>query len=133
MALTTLAGDRRIGIVAVLPATIASTHGNPGDSFDRLRGNHRRWRLLPDGTYNIVLFGTNRSRVRRERPPTTTGLYRIAEVERLKEAHDPEDSQELALRRAHVLDLFGELMGQLSWGALTPPPRTHSTTAKTLF
>ena len=131
MTVTALASDRRTGMVAVLPARIASTHGKLGDFFDRMRGNHRRCRLLPDGIYNIVLVGTKRSRTGRERPPTATRLYRIAEVELLKEAHDPEDSQELALQRAHVVGLFGELMSQL--GCVDCSARTHSTTAKTLF
>jgi hypothetical protein len=55
---------------------------------------------LPDGICNIVLFDTKRPRIRRERPQTATRIYRIAEVDRLEEAHDSEDSQELALRRA---------------------------------
>jgi hypothetical protein len=80
---------------------------------------------------NIVLFVTKRSRIRCEPPPTATRLYRITEVELLKEAHDPEGSQELALQRAHVVDLFSEFMRQL--GRIDCAARTHSTTAKTLF
>jgi hypothetical protein len=131
MTLAALASDRRIDMVAVLPARIASTHGKLGDFLDRMRGSHRRWRLLPDGMYNIVLVGTKRSRIRCERPPTAARLNRIAEVELLKEAHHPEGSQELALQRAHVVDLFSELMRQL--GRIDCTTRTHSTTAKTLF
>jgi len=95
MTMTALAGNRHIGMVAVLPAQIASTHGNPGDLFDRMRRNHRRWRLSPDGRYNIVLFSTKRSRIRCERTPTATRLHRIAEVELLEEAHDPKEGRSL--------------------------------------
>jgi hypothetical protein len=93
MTLAALAGDRRIGMVTVLPARIASTRGGRATYFDRRRGNHRRWRLLPVGMCNIVLYGTKRSLIRCERPPTTTRLYRIAECELLKEAHDSGNSR----------------------------------------
>jgi hypothetical protein len=72
-----------------------------------MRGNHRRRRLLAGGSYNIVLLGTKGFRIRCERPPTATRLYRIAEVERLEEANDPKNSPKRALQRAHMVDLFG--------------------------
>ena len=108
-----LAGDRRIGMVAVLPAQISSMHGNPETFLIGCAGPIEEYRLLPDGRYNIVLLGTKRFRIKCERPPTATRLYRIAEVELLKEAHDLEDGAELAQKRAHVMDLFGELMSRL--------------------
>ena len=80
---------------------------------------------------NIVLFITKRSRIRCERPPTATRPCRIAEVELIEETHDPEGSQELALQRAHVVDLFSEFMRQLR--RIDCTTRTHSTKAKTLF
>jgi Lon protease-like protein len=70
---------------------------------------------LPGGRYNIVLFGTERFRIKRERPPTATRLYRIAEVELLDETHDHEDDADFAHMRAQVMDLFGELMKRLGY------------------
>jgi hypothetical protein len=96
MTVAALAGDRHIGMVAVLLAQIASTHGNPGDFFDRMLGNHRRWRLLSDGRYNIVLSADKRSRIRCERLPTAAHLGRIAESERLEEAMIPKTARAVA-------------------------------------
>lgn len=108
-----LAGDRRIGMVAVLPAQISSMHENPATFSIGCAGTIEDYRLLPDGRYNIVLFGTKRFRIKCERPPTARRLYRIAEVELLKEAHDLEDSEELVLKRTQVMNLFSKLMSRL--------------------
>ena len=62
---------------------------------------------LAGDSHNVVLFGSKRSRIRTERPPTATRLYRIAEVEPLEEANDPKDSPKLALQRADGVDWFG--------------------------
>ena len=72
-----------------------------------MRGTIEDDRLLAGGSYNIVLFGTKGFCIRRERPPTATRLHRTTEIELFKEANDPKDSPELALQRAHVVDLFG--------------------------
>jgi hypothetical protein len=51
----------------------------------------------------------------------------------IDEAHDPRNSPEFALRRAHVADLSDELTSYLGSGALTALLRTRSTTTKTPF
>jgi len=108
-----LAGDRRIGMVAVLPSQIASMHGNPATISIGCAGIIEDHQLLPGGRYNIVLLSTERFRIRRELPLTAIRSYRIAEVEFLEEADDPEDSAGFVQQRARLMGLFSELINWL--------------------
>jgi len=129
-----LAGDRRIGMVAVRPSQVTSIQQDPATYSIGCAGIIEDYELLPDGRYNIVLFGTERFRIRCERPRTPTRLYRIAEVELLEEADDPEDSVEFARQRADLASLFSELLNPLATiggrstanqlGARTPTPNS---------
>jgi len=107
------AGDRRIGRVAVLPKESDSMRGNPATFSIGCAGNVETCERLQDGRYNIVLLDTERFRIRGERPTTATRLYRIAEVELLEEADDPEDGAELVRQRAQLASLLSELSSRL--------------------
>jgi Lon protease-like protein len=108
-----LASDGRIGMVAVLPAQIDSMHGNPATFSIGCAGTIQDCERLADGRYNVVLLGAERFRIRCERPPTATRLYRIAEVELLEEANDLEDSAEFVRQHADLVSLFSELSNRL--------------------
>ena len=110
---TALAGDRRVGMVAVPPERIASMRGNSATFLTGCAGTIEDNRILPGRRYNIVLLGIRQLRIKCERPSTATCLCRIVELERLEEGHDPEDSPDFALQRAHVMDSFGESMDRL--------------------
>jgi Lon protease-like protein len=107
-----LAGDRRIGMIAVLPEHVSSISSDPPIYSIGCAGTIEGAQRLPDGRYNIVLRGTHRFRVVRERAPTTGRLYRIAEVELLEDPPSSEHSATARLR-VEVLDRFAELMRKL--------------------
>jgi hypothetical protein len=109
-----LAGDRRIGLVAILSARIASMRGNSATFSIGCAGTIEDREFSPNGSYNIVLLGTERFRICCEQPLTATRLYRIAEAERLEEADDPEGTAEFVRQRAHLMSWFSELMSQLA-------------------
>jgi len=105
-----LAGDRRIGMIAVLPDHLASMSGEPPIYSIGCAGVIEAAQQLPDGRYNMVLSGTQRFRVLGERSPAGERLYRAAEVELLEDPLSPSERPATAALRVEVLDRVGELL-----------------------
>ena len=110
-----LKGDRRIGMVTVLPEHQDEMSGDPPVFPVGCAGFVVDVVKLADGRYDLILQGTERFRIRRELPPNDDRLYRLAEVESLEEAPPrDEDSAQLAERRARVVELLVDLAQRAS-------------------
>jgi len=108
-----LAGTRTIGMATVLPEHAADLSGDPPLFDIGCAGFVEAWERLADGRFNLVLRGTRRFRIVRERPPEGERLFRIAEALWLEEAPvAPGDEPELRAARARVLDALAELLGR---------------------
>ena len=81
-----LAGEGRIGMIAVRPEHTHELNGDPPLYGVGCAGSVSEHRRLPDGRYHLLLRGTHRFRVLRELPREGERLYRIAEVEPLDDA-----------------------------------------------
>jgi uncharacterized protein len=92
-----LAGTRTLGMVAVLPEHLEELAGSPPLFEIGCAGFIEAWERLADGRFNLILHGTQRFRIERERPPEGARLYRIAEAELLAEPA-PRAEDEAALR-----------------------------------
>jgi len=84
-----LAGERLIGMIAVRPEHQGAMAGDPPLFEVGCLGTIVESEALPDGRYHVVLLGTSRFRVERERPRAEGRLYRVAEVEPLAETSTP--------------------------------------------
>jgi Lon protease-like protein len=118
-----LAGDRAIGMAVVRPEHAAAMAGDPPIFEVGCAGFVEAWERLADGRYNLVLRGTERFRVLRERPRGPERLYRVAEVELLAELLPrPEDASALDAARHRVLERVEQLAARTGGGAL---PLSH--------
>jgi len=116
-----LAGDRRIGMVAVHPEHLEEMAGDPPLYTVGCEGVISDASSLPDGRFNIVLQGTQRFRIVRESARDAGRLYRIAEIEKLADAFDPAARPRVIALRHRAIELAAELTGeQASRPALTP-------------
>ena len=108
-----LAGARTIGMATVLPEQREQMAGDPPLYEVGCAGFIEAWERLADGRYNLVLHGTQRFRILRERPPEGGRLYRVAEVELLADAA-PRAEDEAALRalRERALAALEELLAR---------------------
>jgi len=102
-----LAGDRRIGMVAVRPEHAHEMAGDPpvyGVGCAGVVAEHQR---LADGRYHILLHGVHRFRILSELPREGERLYRIAETEALPE--EMGDAPRAGRLRDQVIDLLQRL------------------------
>ena len=108
-----LAGARSLGMIAVLPEHRAELAGNPPLFEVGCAGFIEVYERLADGRFNLLLHGTQRFRILREREPEAGRLYRVAEVELLAEVA-PRASDEAALRalRESALAALQELLAR---------------------
>lgn len=106
-----LAGDRRIGMVAVRPEQAGALAGDPPVFAVGCAGVVEEATRRDDGRYDIVLRGTERFRIVEESPPDGQRLYRVARVEPLEDPFD-EAREGLALQglRADAIDLLSQLL-----------------------
>jgi Lon protease-like protein len=109
-----LAGDRRIGMIAVRPEHAHEMAGDPPLYEVGCAGVVTEHRRLPDGRYHLLLQGTQRFRVLGEVPRGGERLYRIAEAEPMPEAAGD------AARAAALRDQVIELLVRLSERTLEP-------------
>ena len=109
-----LAGERRIGMIAVRPEHAMEMEGEPPIFAVGCAGRIVAHEALADGRYNIVLLGEHRFRVVAELPRPPTRPYRVARVQRLDDACDPARAPRLAALRARVSQLFSELVRTLA-------------------
>jgi Lon protease-like protein len=102
-----LAGDRRLGMIAVRPEHAHQMAGDPPLYAVGCAGFVTEHRRLPDGRYHLLLQGTQRFRVLREVPREGERLYRVAEAEPLPEPSG--DAAHAAALRDRVIDLLVRL------------------------
>jgi Lon protease-like protein len=106
-----LAGDRRIGMIAVRPEHAPEMAGDPPLYSVGCAGFVTEHQRLADGRFHLLLRATHRFRVLRELPRDGARLYRVAEVEPLA---DPPGDAEAALRaRDRVVALLDQLAERL--------------------
>jgi Lon protease-like protein len=105
-----LAGDGRIGMIAVRPDGVADMAGDPPIFEIGCEGRIIQHERQPDGTYNILLEGLHRYRIRRELPQSSDRLYRVAEVERLEDQHAKADEASVRELRDSTLAIMRELV-----------------------
>jgi Lon protease-like protein len=106
-----LAGDRRIGMIAVRPEHAHEMAGDPLLYAVGCAGFVTEHQRLADGRFHLLLRATHRFRVARELPRDGARLYRLAEIEPLDESPGDPDS---ALRaRDRVVELLDQLAERL--------------------
>ena len=97
-----LAGERRIGMVTVLPAHVDEMQGDPPVYEIGCCGVVTESQRLPDGRYNVVLLGEHRFQVAEEPPRPHDRPYRVARVRRLVDAYPPAERDRVARLRERV-------------------------------
>lgn len=123
-----LAGDRRIGMIAVRPEHVAEMAGDPPLFAVGCAGVVEEAVRRPDGRYDIVLRGTERFRIVEEVPRDETRLYRVARIEALPDPFDePREGIPLQGLRADAIDLLSQLLRLAAPDAARPlDPRRFS-------
>jgi uncharacterized protein len=106
-----LAGERRIGMIAVRPEHAQEMAGDPPLYAVGCAGFVTEHQRLADGRFHLLLKATHRFRVLRELPKEEGRLYRIAEVEPLEER--PGDAEAAARARDSVVELLDRLAVRL--------------------
>lgn len=99
-----LAGDGRVGMVVVRPDHRGEMDGDPPVFEIGCEGAIGHSESNPDGSYNIILQGISRFRIREELPREGERLYRIARVELIEDQEAPSES--VAGVRDRVLELM---------------------------
>ena len=107
LAADVLAGERRIGMIAVRPEHTHEMGGDPPLYDVGCAGFVTEHRQLPDGRYHMLLEGTERFRILREVPREGERLYRVAEVEALEET--PGDAVQAEALRDRAIELLVRL------------------------
>lgn len=102
-----LAGERRIGMIAVRPEHVGAMAGDPPLFDVGCLGEIVESEALPDGRFHVVLFGRTRFRIRRELPREEGRLYRVADIEPLP---DDLSGANVAHLRARVLAGFEDMV-----------------------
>jgi len=114
-----LAGERRIGMVAVRPEHLgvspldhqAAMEGDPPVFAIGCAGVVEEAARRDDGRYDIVLRGTERFRILDETPREGERLYRVARIEPLEDPFDePREGIPLQGLRADAIDLLSQLL-----------------------
>jgi Lon protease-like protein len=109
MTAAALEGDGRIGMVAVQPQHRDQMSSDPPVFAIGCAGEIRHSEPREDGTYQIVLHGTHRFRIRNEVPKEDGRLYRVAVIETIDDPDvDPRDP--LRPARDRVLELMRSLV-----------------------
>jgi Lon protease-like protein len=99
-----LAGDRRIGMVAVRPEGAHQMSGDPATYETGCAGFIAEHQRLADGRFQFLLRATHRFRILRELPREDGRLYRVAEADPLdEETGDPRAAER---SRDRVIDLL---------------------------
>jgi Lon protease-like protein len=103
-----LAGDRRIGMVAVRREFQDRMEGDPPIFETGCEGVISHAEERPDGTWSLLLSATKRFRILREAPRDGTKLYRTAQVIGLDDS--PADPEVFRLLRGEVEDRLEDLL-----------------------
>jgi Lon protease-like protein len=108
-----LAGARTIGMASVPPEHQGGMAGDPPLFEVGCAGFIETHERLADGRFNLILLGTARFRIVRERPREPGRLYRIAEVEWLRdEAPAPDAEARLRALREQIQAALRELLAR---------------------
>ena len=94
--------DRLVAMALLEPGWESDYQGNPSVFPTVCIGRILRYRQLPSGKYDALLYGLFRARVRKE---LGTYPYRRAEVEIMDEVAPPTHAETIARRVRRVLDL----------------------------
>jgi hypothetical protein len=106
-----LAGERRIGMIAVRPEHLDAMAGDPPLFAIGCAGVVDEAARRDDGRYDIVLRGTERFRILDEAPRDESRLYRVARIETLEDPFDePREGIPLQGLRADAIDLLSQLL-----------------------
>jgi Lon protease-like protein len=105
-----LAGERRIGMVAVRPEHADALAGDPPLFEVGCEGRITESKQLPDGRFHILLHGAQRFRITGERPREPGRLYRLAEIERLEDAFDEAERPRVIALRHRALEIVAEIL-----------------------
>jgi Lon protease-like protein len=106
-----LAGDRRIGMIAVRPEHAHEMAGDPPLYEVGCAGFVTEHQRLADGRFHLVLRAAHRFRVLRELPRDGARLYRVAEIEALDDG--PGEPAAAARARDRVVELLDRLAERL--------------------
>ena len=109
-----LDGSRQIGMVAVRPDAVADMRGDPPIFDVGCLGRIAHAEQRPDGTFQILLVGEHRFRIREEYARAGDRLYRSARVDLLEDS-EPTSDDELArldATRVHVLDVLTRIVNR---------------------
>jgi hypothetical protein len=113
-----LAGERRIGMVAVRPEHAADMAGDPPVFAVGCAGVIERVAARDDGRYDLVLLGTHRFRIAEELPREGDRLYRVVRAEPLADRFDAaRDAAALQGLRADAIEQLGSLLRHVAPGS----------------
>ena len=116
-----LDGDRRIGMVVVLPAHTSEMQGDPPVFPIGCEGLIGRHREQPDGTFRIELTGTRRFTILDELERDDEILFRSARIEALDDALPDADRGQIAEMRHEVFDQLRRLVERMPEGRARAP------------
>jgi Lon protease-like protein len=119
MAEHVLASSRCVGMVVVPPEHCDELPGDPPIYPVGCAGEIAQAQRLPDGRYNLVLFGVQRFRISSEWPPEGERLFRMAEVEPLDDPYPDAERRRVRDLRERIVALLGRLV------RLTNPERAE--------
>lgn len=107
-----LDGSRRIGMIAVRPDGVADMQGDPRTFDVGCVGRVAHAQERPDGTFQILLIGERRFRIREEHARAPDRLYRSARVELLEdlEPTTEDEKDRLEASRASLLEMLAQLI-----------------------
>ena len=112
MARDSMAGSRQIGMIAVRPDCVAEMQGDPRTFDVGCVGRVAQAQERPDGTFQLLLVGEQRFRIREEHPRAAERLYRSARVDLLDDSRPTtkEEFAKLAACRIDVLETLERLV-----------------------
>jgi hypothetical protein len=123
-----LAGERRIGMVAVRPEHADALAGDPPLFAVGCEGEIVEATRLPDGRFDVLLVGTRRFRILEEPARPAAQLYRAARVQPLEDGFESSARARVAALRARALELIGRLFRQAPGGGRSFDPAHFSGT-----
>ena len=105
-----MAGERRIGMVAVPPEHAPAIPGDPPLYSVGCEGHITQCRKRSDGRYDLVLNGERRFQIDDEVPYGGTRLYRSARVTLLEDPYPESARPRVASCRANILESLGQIL-----------------------
>ena len=103
-----LDGSHQIGMVTVRPDSVDEMAGDPRIFDIGCVGRIAHWQERPDGTFQLLLVGERRFRIKEEIPRVGNRLYRSAKVE-LLEDREPKTEEDFAALAQGREDLLREV------------------------